>query len=201
MVALAWACAGGAEPRRSAKLALARIRRASNGIGVRVEHAAGILVVEALAIDEEQRAPLLRRQVPEKIRGERVEIGFLVLRKEPLEILFTRLRLTQRIGVMREARSARAGKSRRRPSDRAESRADSGADLLSMRRRARRSRALPSFFSPTSTSAKRLSLGSMAMSVMPHELVIDVCLHALIPRRLGECWRFSRGGASPHANQ
>src|SRR5512145_1458117 len=57
-------------------------------------------MVEALAIDEEQRAPLLRRQLPEKIRGERIKLFFTALVKQKLEILLARLCLTERFGMI-----------------------------------------------------------------------------------------------------
>src|SRR6185503_7973185 len=72
------------------------------GAGIRIENAGGILVVEALAIDEEQRAPLLRRELPEKIGGERVELLFPALVKQKLESLLTRLCLTERLGMIAE---------------------------------------------------------------------------------------------------
>src|SRR5512144_3080068 len=77
-----------------------------DGVGIRVEDLCGILVIEPLAINEQQRAPLLRRQLSKKGRGEGIEIGAAILaailRKQPVEILLARFRLAQRVGVIAE---------------------------------------------------------------------------------------------------
>ena len=55
--AIGEACADADQPRR-------------DRIGRHVEHAAGVDIVEALAIDEQQGEPLLRRQVAQEAVGE-----------------------------------------------------------------------------------------------------------------------------------
>src|SRR5262245_38212725 len=66
-----------------------------------------------------------------------------------------------------------------------------------MRCSARRRRALPSLFSPTSTSAKRLSLGSMAMSSCRMDWRWMLACTRGSPRRFPECWHLAREGLSP----
>ncbi len=98
MVAVAGVCA--AEPRRSARLALVRIRRAAIVSGLEFEHVASGFVVEAFAIDEQKGAALLWRQMPEEAGGESIVFDFPVLGEQPVKTRLARFRLAERIGVI-----------------------------------------------------------------------------------------------------
>ena len=67
-------------------------------VGRNVEHATGVHIVEPLAIDEEQRETLLRRQAREEARGR----AHRPHRRKLGEALLVDLRLPHRVGVVAE---------------------------------------------------------------------------------------------------
>ena len=145
-------------------------------LGRHVEHAAGVDVVEALGIDEQQVRRCcggrLRRKLAVKCRRARHPRCGTAARsshRRPWPAP------SDRHG--RAARRANADRSRRRPSDRARCRADSDAArqaCVEARGRAAPCRRLRS---PTRRSAKRFSRGSMAMRPGRIEFVEFLCLH------------------------
>src|SRR4029077_17274262 len=155
-----------------------------DGVGSRIEDSRGILVVEALAIDEEQRASLLRRQLSEKRRGESIEIGAAIRGKEPVEVLFARFRLAQRVGVI-----AQLGE--QQPIDLGEGPAiERGAALIAVmigkhaqKRAAKEGLALPLL--ADQHVGKTLEPWQHGDELMPQGWAMGACLHAWFPPPLG----------------
>ena len=186
------------QPKRSARLALARISRAAIVSGEESSTRPASSKIEAFAIDEEKGAALLRRQIrPRKLAVSASTVVLFALEKaDDSKLIIAGFGPTHRVGVVAQLMQPQ-------PIDLGEGTAiERRAALIPVllgehaAERARRAAPAARARSPTSTSAKRLSRGSMVMrpcrmDVCPHSACTEYFLAAWV------CWPKLRGASLP----
>ena len=146
-------------------------------VGARVEHAPSGFVVEAFAIDEQKRAALLWRQMPEEARGKSIVFCFSVLAEQPIEARLARFRLTEGIGVIAQLMQPQLVDLGERPA------IERGPALIAMllgkhseKRPAKES--LTRFFFADQDIGETLEPRQHGDQAMPDGLLMNFCLHA-----------------------